>query len=67
MEQGADEVVASVPEPECDAAQMLESAIDRFRGAVRGSGIIEVGQDIGPAALERCPQAAQLVQLVRDR
>ena len=67
MEQRTDQVVAPVAEPQCDTAQMFESAVDRFGWPVRGSRMIEVGQDIGPTTLEGCPQAPEFFELIRNR
>ena len=58
MEQGADEVVTPVAESQGNAAQTLKSAVDRSRRPVRGSRMIEVGQDVGSTTLEGCPQAS---------
>jgi hypothetical protein len=41
---------------------VFEAAVDRFGGAVAGAGPVEVGQDVGGAALEGAAEGDQLGQ-----
>lgn len=45
---------------------MFETSVDRFSGAVRGSGAVEVGQDVDRPAFEGAPERGQLGQGGRD-
>jgi len=40
-------LVGGVPQSQGDAAEVLESSVDCFGWAVRGVGMIEIGQDGG--------------------
>lgn len=44
MDEAADGVVREVPEAQGDTAQVLQAPVDRFGGAVGGTGAVEVGQ-----------------------
>ena len=60
LEQGSRDVVREVPEPERGPAEVLEPAIDRLGRPVRGSRVIEVGEDVSPAPVKRVAELAQL-------
>lgn len=57
--------MVEVPEAQGDAAQVLESAVDRLNGPVGRAGV-EVGEDLGPAFPHRPTQLAELLDPGRE-
>ena len=45
---------------------MLQAPVDRFGGAVGGTGLVEVGQDVGGSFGQGSGQGLDLFQLVWD-
>lgn len=52
--------MAEVPEAEGGAAEVFESAVDRFCRAVRGAGPVEVAEDVVGALLQRASKLSRL-------
>ena len=65
MDEAADGVVREVPEAQGDTAQVLQAPVDRLGGAVGGTGVVEVGQDVVGSAFERSAQRDELGQTPR--
>ena len=66
LEQAPGDVVGQVPEPECGAAEVFEAAVDRFGRAVAGPRMVEVGEHVGGALLQRPAEFRDLDQRLRD-
>ena len=66
MDEAADGVVREVPEAQGDTAQVLQAPVDRLGGAVGGTGVVEVGQDVGGSFGQGPGQCLDLLQAVRD-
>lgn len=54
--------MGEVLEAEGGAAEVFQSAIDRFGGPVRGVGSVEVGQDVGGSLLEGSTEGDDFLQ-----
>ena len=66
VDEAADGVAGEVSESQGDAAQVFQAAVDCFGGAVGGTGVVEVGQDILAAADQGPGQCLDLLQAVGD-
>ena len=66
VDEAADGVVREVPEAQGDTAQVLQAPVDRFGGAVGGTGAVEVGQDVGGSFGQGPGQGLDLLQAVGD-
>ncbi len=58
--------MGQVPEAECDPAEVLEAAIDRFGWAVAGAWAVEEGEHVGRPSVEGPAQADELDEVSRD-
>ena len=66
FEQRSGDVVGEVAESEGGAAEVFEAAVDRFGGAVGGSGSVEVGQHVRGSLGQRPPERVDLGQRFGD-
>ena len=62
----AGDVVGEVPDVEGGAAEVFQSADQRFGGHTRRAGPVEVGQHVGGPLLERAPECDDLAQAAGD-
>ena len=56
--------MGEVAEAQRGAAEVLESAVDRFRGAVAGGGVVEVGQHVLGPVFQGPAKGDQLFELL---
>jgi len=61
FEQASGDVVGEVAKAESGAPQVFEAAVDRFGRSVAGAGSVEVGDDVGGAALRVRPRVINSV------
>ena len=62
LEQGSGDVVGEVPEAEGGSAEVFESAVDRFGGAVGRAGSVEVGEHVSGSLFQGAAERAELAE-----
>ncbi|GAA0333971.1 hypothetical protein GCM10009529_10440 [Micropruina glycogenica] len=62
FEQAAGDVVGEVSEAEGGAAEVFESSVDGFGGAVGGAWMVEVGQYVAGASVQGGAEFAEFGQ-----
>lgn len=58
--------MGEVSEAQGGAAQVFDSAVDGFGGAVAGAGVIEIGEDIGGSSFHGPAQRLEFCERVGD-
>lgn len=61
MQEASGDVIVEVGEPEGDAAQVFEPAVDGLGGSVAGVCVVEMGQYVRRSAFEGAGQAFELL------
>lgn len=62
FEECVGDVVGEVAAPECGTAELVESSLDGFDGAVTGARLVQVGEDVPSAPGQGAAEFAQLDQ-----